>query len=299
MVPFRICTGILIACLAVPALPVRAPAQSDSPPPGIRVSADGVFVRVLVTDPLNRYISGLAKENFAIYEDGVLQTIRSFTQRSASQCLGLIFDERGTLGTQLDTVSQEIAHWLGSEDPQVEAFLLLFNQRQARLITFQRDVASPNTVPLVQTGGRNAVSFAASEALDQIKKSRAEKKALILMTDGVPKNILSPASDLGILTKQSDVQSFAISALYRAGRSPAAIPGLEGIRNFVISDRTELDYYLNLIHDELANQCVLGYSPANTKTDGKWRKILVKLNPPKGLPDLTVRVAKGYYAEKK
>ena len=227
MVPFRIRTAILIACLAVPALAVRAQDPSDFPPPGIRVSADGVFVRVLVTDPLNRYISGLAKENFGIYEDGVLQTIRSYTQRSASQCLGLIFDERGSLGTQLNAVSQRIAHWLGSENPQVEAFLLLFNQGEARLITFQRDVAAPNAVPLVQTGGRNAVSFAANEALDQIKKSKAEKKALILMADSAPKNILSPASDLGILTKQSDVQLFAISALLRTGRSPAAIHMLE------------------------------------------------------------------------
>jgi Ca-activated chloride channel family protein len=299
MVPFRIRTAILMACLAVPAWHVRAQAPADFPPPGIHVSADGVFVRVLVTDPLNRYISGLAKENFEIYEDGTLQAIRSFTQRSAPQCLGLILDEKGSLGLQLNAISLRIANWLGSKNPQVEVFLLMFNQGQAQLITFQNGLAAPDAVPLIQSGTRDAVSFAATEALDHIRKSKAEKKAMILMADSAPKNILSPASDLGILTKQSDVQLFAISALVRTVRNPAVLPRVEGIRSFVISDRTELDYYLNLIHDELANQYVLGYSPANAKKDGKWRKIQIKLNQPKGLPVLTVRVGKGYYAEKK
>jgi len=297
MVSFRIRTAILIACLAVPAMPVRTQAPADAPPPAIHISPDGVSVGILVTDPLNRYISGLAKENFEIFEDGVRQTIDSFNQRSAPQCLGLIVEESGSLGTQLDAVSQRIALWQSSKNPEIEAFLILFNQRQARLITFQRNVATPNAVPLMQTGSRGAVSFAV-EGLDQIRKSKAEKKALILIGDVAPKSVLAPAAELSVLTKQSEVQLFSISTLIRTARSVTAPPGFEGIRNFVLSSRTDLDYYLDLIHDELANQYVLGYSPTNTKKDGKWRKIQVKLNPPKGLPDLSVRVGKGYFAEK-
>jgi Ca-activated chloride channel family protein len=299
MVPFRIRQAILMAFLPVLALSARAQTASESPPPGIRVSADGVFVRVLVTDPLNRYISGLAKEDFGIYEAGVLQTIHSFTQRSAPLCMGIIFDAKGSLGMRMDAVGSRIAHWLNSETPEDEVFLIVFDQQHAQLITFRRDVPEPKAVPLIQTGSRTALSFAATEGLDQIRKCKGEKKALILITDGVPKGSLSTSPELGVLTKQSDVQVFGISSLIRSGRSPALFPVLSGIRNFIISDRTELDYYLDLIHEELANQYVLGYSPANMTKDGKWRKIEVKLNPPKGVPALAVRVAKGYYAEKK
>jgi Ca-activated chloride channel family protein len=299
MVSIQIRRAILILFLPVLALSVRAQTVSESPPPGIRVSADGVFVRVLVADPLNRYISGLGKENFGIYEDGILQTIHSFAQQSAPRCMGIIFDEKGSLGMQLDAVSSRIAHWLNPENPEDEVFLILFDQQEAKLLTFRRSVLEPNVVPLIQIVSRTALSFAAMEGLDQIRKCKGEKKALILITDGIPRGRLSTDTELGILTKQSDVELFTISALNRPGRYPAVFPVLSGVRNFIISDRTELDYYLDLIRDELANQYVLGYSPANTKKDGKWRKIEVKLNPPKGLPALVVRVGKGYNAEKK
>jgi Ca-activated chloride channel family protein len=299
MVRFQIRQAVLIAFLPVLALSVRAQTAPESPPPGIRVSADGVFVRVLVTDPLNRYIGGLGKESFQIYEDGVLQTIHSFTQQSAPLCVGIIFDEKGSLGMQMDAVSSRIAHWLTTENSEDEVFLVVFDRQQGQLITFRRDLPEPNVVPLMQTGSRTALSFAAMEGLEQIRKYKAEKKALILITDGVPKDSLPMGPESGILTRQSDVQLFGISMLNRYRMDPAPIPILAGIRSFIISDRTELDYYLGLIHDEMANQYVLGYSPANTKKDGKWRKIQLKLNPPKGLPALVVRVGKGYYAEKK
>ena len=47
---------------------------------------------------------------------------------------------------------------------------------------------------------------------------------------------------------------------------------------------------------ELRNQYVLGYSPKNGTRDGRWRKIRVKLNPPRGLPPLHVYAKTGYYA---
>ena len=47
---------------------------------------------------------------------------------------------------------------------------------------------------------------------------------------------------------------------------------------------------------ELKNQYVLGYSSTNPAKDGRWRKIKLKLNPPRGLPALSVRSKTGYYA---
>ncbi len=47
---------------------------------------------------------------------------------------------------------------------------------------------------------------------------------------------------------------------------------------------------------ELRNQYILGYVPKNISRDGKWRKIRVKLNPPRGLPPLHVYAKTGYYA---
>ena len=47
---------------------------------------------------------------------------------------------------------------------------------------------------------------------------------------------------------------------------------------------------------EMKNQYVIGYKSTNEAKDGKWRKLRLKVNPPKGLPRLSVRAKSGYYA---
>jgi Ca-activated chloride channel family protein len=51
-----------------------------------------------------------------------------------------------------------------------------------------------------------------------------------------------------------------------------------------------------LIHAELRSQYVIWYNPSNKTHDGKWRRIKVKLDAPKGLPKLVVRAKEGYNA---
>jgi len=74
------------------------------------------------------------------------------------------------------------------------------------------------------------------------------------------------------------------------------ITEVTGGRSFPIYDINELADVATKIGIELRNQYVLGYRPTNGTRDGKWRKIKVKLIPPKGLPPLHVYARTGYYA---
>jgi Ca-activated chloride channel family protein len=47
---------------------------------------------------------------------------------------------------------------------------------------------------------------------------------------------------------------------------------------------------------KLRNQYIIGYRPHPLARDGKWRKVKMKVNPPAGLPPLTVYARTGYYA---
>ena len=58
----------------------------------------------------------------------------------------------------------------------------------------------------------------------------------------------------------------------------------------------ELEDITTKIAIELKNQYVIHYASTNELTDGEWRKVQVRVNPPRGLPRLTVRAKKGYYA---
>ena len=74
------------------------------------------------------------------------------------------------------------------------------------------------------------------------------------------------------------------------------ISEVTGGRTFTIDNAGELADVATKIGVELRNQYVLGYRPNNDRHDGKWRKIKVKLEPPKGLPPLHVYAKTGYYA---
>jgi Ca-activated chloride channel family protein len=71
---------------------------------------------------------------------------------------------------------------------------------------------------------------------------------------------------------------------------------LTGGRAFTIDNPNDLADVATKIGIELRNQYLLGYRPTNPIKDGKWRKIKVKLLPPKGLPPLRVYAKTGYYA---
>ncbi|HEX5423923.1 MAG TPA: hypothetical protein VFW94_10265, partial [Candidatus Acidoferrales bacterium] len=69
-----------------------------------------------------------------------------------------------------------------------------------------------------------------------------------------------------------------------------------GGRTFSVHSLDELPDIATKISMELRNQYVIGYRPSDRRHDGKWRKIKVKLRPPKGLPPLNVYARTGYFA---
>jgi Ca-activated chloride channel family protein len=69
-----------------------------------------------------------------------------------------------------------------------------------------------------------------------------------------------------------------------------------GGRLFRVDDLSEMGDIATRISAELRNEYVLGYKTDDARMDGKWRKVKVKLQPPPGLPQLTVHARTGYYA---
>jgi len=74
------------------------------------------------------------------------------------------------------------------------------------------------------------------------------------------------------------------------------ITQLTGGRVFPVTSLNDLPDIAAKIGLELRNQYVLGYKPGNARHNGAWRKIKVKLAPPKGLPPLNTYAKTGYYA---
>ena len=95
--------------------------------PNIRVDTTLVSIPVAVTDPLSRFVTGLEKENFRLYEDKVEQQIIQFSGEDTPVSVGVVFDTSGSMGAKLSRSRQAVSQFLKTENPEDEFFLIEFN----------------------------------------------------------------------------------------------------------------------------------------------------------------------------
>jgi Ca-activated chloride channel family protein len=299
--PLSLLAVISVLCLSLQLSGQGRPVQTT---PVFRAEVETVFVKVSVSDPLNRFVTGLEKEHFKVYEDKVEQAITHFSQQTAPISAGFIFDVSGSMkdNNNIKKAKAAIARFFQSGNPDDEFFLITFNQSTKLVQSFTDDSSTvQNEAAMQKPGGRTALYDAVYMGLDQVKHGKNEKKALILITDGEDNSSRYTPSEVREFAKESDVQIYGIGEEGKLGYGRYEIQNivnLTGGRSFFPNNFNELDYYIDLVHAELRNQYVLGYVPTNKVHDGKWRRIRVKLDAPEGLPKLIVHAKEGYYAPK-
>src|SRR3954447_23771279 len=92
--------------IRTPKTPQNAEEQRE---PSIRVETQLVLINVTVTDPMNRFVTGLEKEHFQLFEDKVKQEITQFSSEDAPLSVGLVFDASGSMGSKLQKSRQAAA----------------------------------------------------------------------------------------------------------------------------------------------------------------------------------------------
>ena len=295
-----IVAAALVSAFLLFVLPCIHAQKEKAQTPLFRVNVDMVFVKVVVTDPLNRSITGLEKEDFDIYEDNIRQPIVHFSQHSAPVSVGFIFDRSGSMSYDHKYIVGR--NWFnqlveaGETNPDDEYFLITFNQKIDLVHSFMGDPSRfAFDVILQKPSGWTALFDAVYRGIDKVKEGKNEKKALIVITDGGENRSRYRWNELRDLAMESDVQIYAIGVDPSGYALLKKLATLTGGRAF-LPEVAGIDYYINLINTELRNQYLLGYVPSNTARDGKWRRIRVKLDLPRGIPKLSVRTRDGYYA---
>jgi Ca-activated chloride channel family protein len=272
----------------------------------VKKDVDLVLVPVTVTDPMNRLVTGLEKENFLLTDSGQQQVIRHFSSEDAPISLGVIFDVSGSMADKIDKSRQAVVEFFRTANPQDEFFLITFSEKPEVLVDFTSSIEDIQSKLVYATPkGRTALLDAIYLGMDRMRKAHYERKALLIISDGGDNHSRYTEGEIKSMVREADVQIYGIglfdqnfkSAEEREG--PALLEDVTevtGGRTFVIGSPNELADVATKIGIELRNQYVLGYRPTNPGRDGKWRKIKVKLNPPKGLPPLHVYAKTGYYA---
>ena len=287
------------------------PGEKAEPRPqaNIRIDSNLVLIPVTVTDPLNRFVTGLEKENFKLTEDKLLQEITQFSSEDAPLSVGVVFDCSGSMGHKLDKSRQAVAQFFKLANPEDEFFLVQFNDSASLIQPFTRNLEEiQNKLAFTQSKGRTALLDAVYMALHEMKKAKNPRKALLLISDGGDNSSRYSEAEIKALVKEADVQIYAIGIYESMGsrnRTPEETSGpallseiaeQTGGRQYQVDNLNELPDVAAKIGVELRNQYILGYSPKNMTRDGKYRRVQVKLVQPHGMPVLRPFWKQGYYA---
>lgn len=273
----------------------------------IRQRTSLVVVNVSVTDKQFRQISGLNKEHFEIYEDKVRQQIEFFGDDDKPASVGIIFDLSGSMNNKISRARDAIKAFIDTCHNQDDFFLIGFNERATLLAELSNGQSVLDKLSLAEPRGQTALYDAAYLGVEKVKEGRHDKRAILIVSDGQDNASRYDYGELRKLLKEADVQVYCIgiteegadagSILDRQGRVVLEeIARTTGGMAFFPSSYAELEDSVTRIALTLRHQYSIGYVPLNEQRDGKWRKIKVRVNAPKGLPSLVVRAKEGYYA---
>lgn len=278
--------------------------QQSSPLPqrSIRVDVDLVLVNVTVTDSRNRFVQGLSKESFRVWEDKIEQEITTFGREDAPLSMGIILDRSGSMGerrpgvsgSRLESARSSAYSCLQDGLREDEYFMMEFSDSTQLVADFTNDISKlRENLLFVGAGGSTALWDAIYAGVDKLQHATHQRKALLLLTDGLENHSRYTLSELRGALRERDVRIYTVGLEEAQIDAVQQLVNLSGGRNFRSSNPCKE------LSAELRNQYVLGYHPTNRGSGVEWREIRVRINPaglPKELSNLSVRTRAGYYA---
>ena len=293
-----------------PPQPAAAPrTTAREAQPSFRADSNLVVIPVSVTDTVNRFVLGLRKEDFRLFDNGVEQSIAHFSGEDVPLSIGLTFDTSGSMDYKLTTSRDAATVFLKTLNPDDEAFLVKFNEKVELAVGFTpqpQEILS--ALQNIHAGGLTALLDAVKFALGEMKKAKNPRKAIVIVSDGGDNHSSYTAAQIEALVREADVEIYAMGVfdpLMSLALSPAEISGPRllseiatqtGGRAFAASVSSDLPSVAARIAIELRNQYVLGYYPRDQVKDGKYHTVEVKITQPPGVPQLKMHWRQGYYA---
>ncbi len=296
------------ACLL--ATVARAQAPSGRRQPSFRAEIEVINLTVSVTDADSRYVTTLDRADFAVFEDGIKQSLSLFTHENLPISLVLMIDTSSSMDDKLTVAQTAAIEFTKTLRPQDSASVIQFNDRATTLQSFTPDQALLATaIRSTRAAGPTALHNALYIALKELQKQKSaaelRRRAIVLLSDGEDTASLVSDEQVQELARQSEVAIYAISlrpnrpgdrerlAFSQAVHLLTSLARDSGGQVFFPNSLSELDAVYGRIAEELRTQYSLGYVSDNARRDGKWRRIVVRVAQ---RPELVVRHKLGYYA---
>lgn len=271
-----------------------------------RADVDLVLVPVSVTDYMNRPVMGLSRGDFALYEDGSRQQIRSFWSDDSPISVGVILDLSKSMSNKLDVAREALGKFFELGNPEDDYFVITFADRPEVLADATQSIGSIQArLADAVAGGHTALLDAIYLGEAKLRHARYKRRALLIISDGGDNRSRFTASELKSMVEEQDATLYAIGLFDRVFKTPEEWAGKRllthlteatGGRTVSLNNPKELPQAAAEISLEMRNQYVIGYRPSNVVRNGKWRKIKVRVNLPAKTAQMQVYSKSGYRA---
>jgi VWFA-related protein len=278
-------------------------AKADDPYT-IQLDASMVILSATVLDSHNVPVSGLGKDNFQVYEDRVLQQVKTFSHDDIPVTIGILVDNSGSMGPKRDDVIAAALAFARSSNPLDQIFVVNFNDRVSfglppdvpftdRQEELQRAFSGFRTI------GQTSLYDGLAVALDHLKQGSRDKKVLLLISDGGDNASKSSLAQVIDMAKHSAAIIYAIGIFdeHDGDQNPGVLKRFAketgGEVFFPESSKDVASICEGIAHD-IRSQYTLTYVPANTLQNGRYRSIQVIASAP-GRGRLSVRTRAGYF----
>ena len=268
-----------------------------------RARLDLVQVTVSVTDKEGRLVTGLQKEDFQVWEDGLEQQVTQFTDERVAVSLGVLLDASDSMrGQPVVDARSALDRFVGELlFPEDEAFVATFNHLPRLAARWKKPTTTlVDVLKGLQPSGGTAIYDSLAETTVMFEGRKNSRAAVVLISDGA-----DTASDRTLhqaldVVRRSDAFVYAIAIDHPDANAstrvnPEAlreITSLTGGYTEVVRSAADLGPATARIADELNKQYTIGYSSARPP-DGSWRALRVRVKK----PDHLVRARRGYFAD--
>jgi Ca-activated chloride channel family protein len=295
---------ILLLCLSVwwgTDLPLAQRAE----PPVLSLRADLVTLSVTVVDREGRYVTGLQRKDFAVYDSGERQDIRFFTNEDVPATVGLVVDSSGSMRGRREHVTAAGAAFAAMRHPLDEFFTVNFNE--AVWLGLPAPIAFTEDVGLLRVAlaaaparGMTALYDAIDAGLRHLQRGKHDRKALIVVSDGGDNASVQTLDGVLDYARRVNAVIYAVALVDPDDREakPRVLRTLAretGGRAVAPDEADDVMTAFSAIAQELKSGYSMSFVPPETLESG-FRPVRVVAHAGNGR-QLIVRTRAGYYAE--
>jgi len=290
---------LLVALCAAGVAAVTVTAQS-SDAFKFRSGVELINVTATVTDDTGRFVSGLRKEDFTVYENGVRQDVSHFSNERVPVSLGILLDASGSMTRSAEIVRQTAREFVSSVRPEDSLSLITFADQPfvEHAMSVNRQLTL-DAIDKYKPIGGTALYDALWDGLQQVKRV-AGRRAIVVLTDGRDEN--NPGTGPGSEHTFNEVQELVRSVdavIFPIGLGPRVdrdvlekLATQSGGQAYFPADVSELDDQYRNVIENLRRRYVLSYTSSNSTHDGTWRTVEIRSR----VDGLRIATRGGYFA---